>query len=150
MRNKIETENKSIDALAASIEKCIEGEERNDINLTRKLITEAEIFLAEPSNANASFQSNSSEVLKWENTDTSKVLTSFLENEGTWDENARKQRIMELSIARDKMAEAKDAIDILLEVQDYDEAAIYQKEHDKYLLLAADCQRQLLLWYDPK
>ena len=155
MKHKLEAEEKGIDLLIEELEKCLEATadhpilgKYHDLAFMRKQISSAEIFLAEPSSGDASFRASSCEVVKWDNSNASAVLRSFLENENTWDDERRGQLLRELSISKTKMAEAKEAIDILLEVEDYAEAAIYQAEHDKYLLLAADCQRQLILWYD--
>jgi hypothetical protein len=150
MKNKLQVEEKDIDQLIGELEKCLEATdgECDGKVFMRKQISSAEIFLTEPSSGDASFRAGSCDVVKWDNSNASAVLRSFLENENTWDEAKRAQFQRELSVCRMKMAEAKEAIDILLEVEDYTEAAIYQAEHDKYLLLAADCQRQLILWYD--
>jgi len=104
------------------------------------------MLLVAPSHTSVTKKAAMADVMNWDNTAAAKVLEKYLGDDATWDEEQRKKLTQELQLAEVKIAECTEARNILLEVKDLDEAAVYQKELDRYVLLAADCQRRLLLW----
>jgi len=151
MRANLEAEDVKVDELIEKVEKMIAEVEADPRGMSlkemKKQVAETELFLVQPTHSKTHFRMGICDVMKWDHERVTKVLSGYLIDEDvTWDPAKREQLLNEISIAKQRMADSKEAIEILLEVKDNEEAAIYQDEHDKYLHLAADCQRRLVIW----